>query len=214
VLLNLNSDFFVSDTIFDSQPISQLLDSTLIKQNPAFLHAAQQIEIAKSGKNLERAMLLPDFTAGYFVQSLTGNQDVSGQNINYNGVPRFQGFRAGISIPVFAKNYKSRIQAAETNIQLQQKNVDYMQTQLQSQYQQQLTQLFTYQSLIDYYKTSALPNAQTISLNAAKGYASGEISYVEYLQANQTALDIETNYLRAIADFNQAYAGLQYLLNQ
>ena len=89
-----------------------------------------------------------------------------------------------------------------------------MQTQLQSQYQQQLTQLFTYQSLIEYYKTSALPNAQTISLNAAKGYASGEISYVEYLQANQTALDIETNYLRAIADFNQAYAGLQYLLNQ
>jgi len=214
VLLNLNSDFFVSDTIFDSQPISQLLDSTLIKQNPAFLHAAQQIEIAKSGKNLERAMLLPDFTAGYFVQSLTGNQDVSGQNINYNGLPRFQGFRAGISIPFFAKNYKSRIQAAETNIQLQQKNVDYMQTQLQSQYQQQLTQLFTYQSLIEYYKTSALPNAQTISLNAAKGYASGEISYVEYLQANQTALDIETNYLRAIADFNQAYAGLQYLLNQ
>ena len=214
VLLNLNSDFVVSDTIFDSQPISQLLDSTSIRQNPAFLHAAQQIEIAKSGKNLEKAMLLPDFTAGYFIQSLTGNQDIGGQNINYNGLPRFQGFRAGISIPVFAKSHKSRIQAAETNIQLQQKHVDYMQTQLQSQYQQQLMQLQTYQSLIDYYKTSALPNAQTILLNAGKGYSSGEISYVEYLQANQTALDIEMNYLRAITDFNQAYVGLQYLLNQ
>ena len=214
VLLNLNSDFVVSDTVFMPQTISQLLDSAAIKQNPAFLHAAQQIEIAKSSKNLEKAMLLPDFTAGYFIQSLTGNQDISGHNINYNGLPRFQGFKAGISIPVFAKSYKSRIQAAETNIQLQQKNVDYLHNQLQSQYQQQLTQLFTYQSLIDYYKTSALPNAQTISINAGKGYESGEISYVEYLQANQTALDIEMNFLRAIADFNQAYVGLQYLLNQ
>jgi len=68
--------------------------------------------------------------------------------------------------------------------------------------------------LISYYKTSALPNAQTISINAGKGYESGEISYVEYLQANQTVLDIEMNYLRAIADFNQACVGLQYLLNQ
>jgi len=214
VLLNLDSDFAIGDTIFKTQPISELLDSASIRQNPAFLQAAQQIEIARSNKNLERAMLLPDFTAGYFIQSLTGNQDISGQNINYNGLPRFQGFRAGISIPVFAKSHKSRILAAETNILLQQKNVGYMRALLQSEYQQQLTQLNTYQSLIDYYKMSALPNAQTISLNAAKGYESGEISYVEYLQANQTALDIETNYLRAMADFNQAYVSLQYLLNQ
>ncbi len=213
VLLNLNSDFSVSDTTFISQSINQLLDNTSMRQNPAFLYAAQLVEIARSSKNLEKAMLLPDFTAGYFIQSLTGNQDISGQNISYNGMPRFQGFKAGISIPVFAKSHKSRIQAAETNIQLQQKNVDYMYTQLQSQYQQQLTQLYTYQSLIDYFKTSALPNARTISVNAEKGYESGEISYVEYLQANQTALDIEMNYLRAIADFNQIYVGLQYLLN-
>jgi hypothetical protein len=37
---------------------------------------------------------------------------------------------------------------------------------------------------------------------------------VEYLQGVQTALDIEMNYLRAVADFNQAFAGLQYVLNQ
>lgn len=214
VLLNLDADFMVADTALIVRSVSQLLDSNVVRHNAAFAYAAQQIEIAKSNKNVEKAMLLPDFTAGYFIQSLTGNQDISGRNVNYNGVPRFQGFRAGISIPVFAKSYRSRIQAAETNIQLQQKNVDYLQNQQQSQYQQQLTQLYTYQSLVDYYQTSAIPNAQTLSLNAAKGYESGEISYVEYLQANQTALDIEINYLRVMADYNQAYAGLQYLLNQ
>jgi cobalt-zinc-cadmium resistance protein CzcA len=37
---------------------------------------------------------------------------------------------------------------------------------------------------------------------------------VEYLQGIQTALDIDMNYLKAIADFNQAFVSLQYLLNQ
>ncbi|GLU54867.1 acriflavine resistance protein B [Dyadobacter frigoris] len=214
LLLNLNTDFIVSDTVFSASPVSTLFDTTAINQNPVFLHALQQVEIAKANKNLERTLLMPDFTAGYFIQSLTGNQDINGQNINYNGFPRFQGFKAGIAIPVFSKSYRSKVQAAETNIQLQKKNVDYLQSQLQNQYQQQLTQLYTYQSLIEYYQTSAIPNAQTISSNASKSYQSGEISYVEYLQGIQIALDINMNYLKAIADFNQAYVSLQYLLNQ
>ncbi|TKT93237.1 CusA/CzcA family heavy metal efflux RND transporter [Dyadobacter frigoris] len=214
LLLNLNTDFIVSDTVFSAAPVSTLFDTTAINQNPVFLHALQQVEIAKANKNLERTLLMPDFTAGYFIQSLTGNQDINGQNINYNGFPRFQGFKAGIAIPVFSKSYRSKVQAAETNIQLQKKNVDYLQSQLQNQYQQQLTQLYTYQSLIEYYQTSAIPNAQTISSNASKSYQSGEISYVEYLQGIQIALDINMNYLKAIADFNQAYVSLQYLLNQ
>ncbi|MCF0059650.1 CusA/CzcA family heavy metal efflux RND transporter [Dyadobacter sp. CY356] len=214
LLLNLNTDFNVSDTTFTALPVSTLFDTTAINQNPVFLHALQQVEIARANKNLEKALLMPDFTAGYFIQSLTGNQDINGQNINYNGVPRFQGFKAGIAIPVFSKSYRSKVRAAETNIQLQQKNVDYLQSQLQNQYQQQLTQLYTYQSLIEYYQTSAIPNARTISANASKSYQSGEISYVEYLQGIQTALDIDMNYLKAVADFNQAFASLQYLLNQ
>ncbi|MBE9464971.1 CusA/CzcA family heavy metal efflux RND transporter [Dyadobacter subterraneus] len=214
LLLNLNTDFSVSDTSFSALPISVLFDTTAINQNPVFLHALQQVEIARANRNLEKALLMPDFTAGYFIQSLTGNQDIDGKNINYNGVPRFQGFKAGIAIPIFSKSYRSKVQAAETNIQLQQKNVDYLQSQLQNQYQQQLTQLYTYQSLIEYYQTSAIPNAKTISTNASKSYQGGEISYVEYLQGIQTALDIDMNYLKAIADFNQSFVSLQYLLNQ
>ncbi|WP_159467260.1 CusA/CzcA family heavy metal efflux RND transporter [Dyadobacter sp. 3J3] len=214
LLSNLKTDFVISDTAFSAIPIGSLFDTLTINQNPVFLHALQQVEIAKANKNLEKALLMPDFTAGYFIQSLTGNQDISGRNINYNGVPRFQGFKAGIAIPVFSKSYRSKVRAAETNIQLQQKNLDYLQSQLQNQYQQQLTQLYTYQSLIEYYQTSAIPNARTISINASKSYQSGEISYVEYLQGIQTALDIDINYLKAIADFNQAFVSLQYLLNQ
>jgi cobalt-zinc-cadmium resistance protein CzcA len=214
MLLNLSADFIMADTVFAAPPVSGLFDTAAIKQNPVFLQALQQVETAKANRNLEKAILLPDFTAGYFIQSLAGNQDVNGVPIHYNGLPRFQGFKAGIAIPVFSKSYRSRIQAAETDIQLQQKNADYLHDQLRNQYQQQLTQLNTAQSLIDYCQSSALPNARTISENAEKGYRSGEISYVEYLQGVQTSLDIEMNYLKAVADFNQAFNSLQYLLNQ
>lgn len=213
-ILDLASDFTVADTVLAVRGMDSVYDTTLIRQNPRLLYALQQVNTAKASQNLEKSLLRPDFTLGYFVQSLTGNQDVTGQNINYNGVPRFQGFNVGVAIPVFSKSYRSKIRAAETNIQIQQKQAEYFGDQLQSQYEQELNQLVTYQSQIEYYQTSALPNAKIITSNATRAYETGEISYVEYLSGIQTALEIEMNYLKAVSDFNLAYVGLQYLLNQ
>jgi len=70
------------------------------------------------------------------------------------------------------------------------------------------------QEMIAYYEKSALTNADFIAGNAVKNYQNGEISYIEFLQANQTVLEIRSKYLMAILNFNQAVINLQYLLNQ
>lgn len=212
--LNRKEDFVTADTSFVALPTLGILDSTLVNQNPNLKLAAQQVNVAEANRKVEKSSLMPDVTAGYFIQSLTGNQEVDGETVYYDGSPRFQGFSVGISLPIFAGSSVSKIQASKTNIEIQQKNAEYLQAQLSNQYQQQLQQLHTFQSLLDYYKATALPNADLITKNAGKAYNNGDISYVEYVQGLETALGIRTNYLNAVNNFNQTVINLQFLVNQ
>jgi heavy metal efflux system protein len=211
-ILNLTNDFTIADTSF--LPLGTVfLDSTHLNQNPSVALAMQQVVIAAANKNVEKASTKPDFSAGYFIQSLTGNQEINGKTVFYNGGPRFQGVNFGLSIPIFGKANKARIQASETEILIQQKNAEAYKNQLNSQFLQQIQEQKTNQSLLDYYTQTALPNAEIIAKNASKAYQSGEVGYVEYFQSLETVLGIQQNYLQAINAFNQNAINIQYLLN-
>lgn len=214
VFLNNGSDFTVADTSFVAMTSLAVLDSARIKQNANVQLALQEVKVAEANRKVERSALWPDVSAGYFIQSLTGNQDVGGQTRYYDGSLRFQGFSVGISLPIFAGSNVSRIKASKTNIEVQQMNADYLHQQLKSQYQQQVEQLNTYQALLDYYKGSALPNADIITNNATKAYLNGDIAYVEYVQGLETALTIRLNHINAINKFNETVINLQFLVNQ
>lgn len=213
-LMNTTTNFGFSDSLFLPLTVSSFPDTNAIIRNPELLVTLQQVEIARRNKKVEQARLRPDFTVGYFIQSLTGNQSKEEQTTYYNTSPQFQGFIGGIAIPIFRGTYQAKIQAAEVNIQIQQKNAEYLQTRVKSRFLQELQQMLTYQSLIDHYTNTALPNANTISADAAKAYQSGDISYLEFLQSVQIALEIQSNYLQAIHSFNQSTINLQYLTNQ
>jgi len=83
-------------------------------------------------------------------------------------------------------------------------------TQLQnalSQYKQDVQQY-------KYYKTQALPNANEIVKAAQLGYRTGDISYVEYLYALQTASDVQLNYLKSIQQINQTVVNINSIINK
>ncbi|RKS03403.1 CusA/CzcA family heavy metal efflux RND transporter [Flavobacterium sp. 102] len=212
--LNLNEDFTISDTLFVPYPFVSA-DTTLIKQNPSIQLAESQVAIARASRNLEKSSLFPDFTAGYFIQSITGNQDVNGQTTYYDNSPRFSGFSVGISLPIFGVGSSiAKTRAATLNIEREQKNAGYIQSQVKSQFTQLTEQLKTYQELIDYYRTTADPNAKKIIQNATLAYQNGDISYVEYVQGIETALDIQLNYSEAINNYNQTVIDIQFLINK
>jgi len=213
-LLKLDGDFTVSETEFRPNVFAISQDSAQVSQNATLRLAQQQVSVATAEKKAERSLLLPDISAGYFIQSLTGSQEWNGVSNYYNNALRFQGFSVGINIPLFWNASSARIKAANTNIQVQKANADYLKAQLTGSYEQQLKQLDTYTAMLQYYTDTALPNANTISGNATKAYQNGDISYVEYVQGLETSLAIRINYINAINNYNQAAINLQYLLNQ
>ncbi|MFP5436731.1 MAG: CusA/CzcA family heavy metal efflux RND transporter [Bacteroidia bacterium] len=212
-LLNLDADFTVSDTAFVRIPFVAVADTTMLKQNPNLQLANSQVRIAEANLKVQKSLLYPEFSAGYFIQSLTGSQDPNGTAIAGGGL-QFQGFSVGISLPIFPGSSIARSKAAKTSIAVEQKNSEYLYAQAKSQLEQLTKQLKTYQSLIDYYQTTAIANANSIIRNATIGYQNGDISYVEYVQSIETASTIQYNYNDAISKYNQTVITLQYLLNQ
>jgi heavy metal efflux system protein len=214
VYLNNDADFTVADTSYVALPVLTVLDTARITQNANVQIALQEVKVAEANSGVEKSTLWPDVSVGYFIQSLTGSQEVNGQAQYYNGALRFQGFTVGVSLPIFAGGAASRIKASKTNIEIQQKNANYLQQQLKSQYAQQIEQLTIYQSLLSYYKNTALPNADIITNNATKAYMNGDIAYVEYVQGLETALNIRLNHINAIHKYNETVINLQFLVNQ
>ncbi len=197
------------------QPLSfqDLLDSNRIKKHPAIQALYQDIEVAEQEKQVEKSLALPDFTLGYVNQSLTGFQNVNGTEKFFNSGNRFNYVTIGIAIPLSNRATKARIQsleyqrqASETEARLQQQTLT---TQLKSTVQQYRQDLRQY----NYYRRLALPNAREIVQAAHIGYKTGDISYIEYLYALQTATDIELKYLQSIWQINQSVISIQAYLN-
>lgn len=85
-----------------------------------------------------------------------------------------------------------------------------LQNQLQNAFQQYNQNLSQY----NYYKSIALPNAEIIISTAKVGFKSGDIGYIEYLQALQTATDVQLNYLQSVNALNQSIVNINFLTNK
>lgn len=64
---------------------------------------------------------------------------------------------------------------------------------------------------MEYYTTAGNADASEMSRLSAHDYASGEISYVEYVDALEKDIDAQLKRAAAINDYNQAVVALKKL---
>jgi cobalt-zinc-cadmium resistance protein CzcA len=211
-LLNSQQVIEIAKDQFRQEEFSENVLDSAISANPLLALQRQQIVIADKALGLEKARSGPDFTVGYFNQSIIGTQNVNGTDQFYSGSKRFQGIQAGISLPIFFKPFSARVKAAKIEKQFAESQFNLFQTDLQGQYKLAYQDLQKNSRSIDYYKKSALPNVNLILKQSQIAFQNGEIGYVEYLQALRTYSEIRFNYLQAINQYNQSVYTLQYLM--
>lgn len=214
-LMNTQEPFEVSnDTDFKPLQISTLLDSTAITNHPTIKALYQDVIIAEQTKKVEKAQGLPDFTIGYTNQSLIGFQTINGQEQYFNSGNRFSYVSVGVSIPLTFGATKARIKSLDYQKQAIEANTKQQQILLETQFQNAIQQYQQDLQEFNYYQQQALPNANDIVSSAQLGYRTGDISYVEYLYALQTATDIQLNYLKSIQQVNQSVINIYSIINQ
>ena len=214
-LMNTNEQFAIKEEV-NYQPItlSLSLDTSLIANNPSLKLLYQQAIIAEQNKKVETASTLPDFSVGYFNQSLIGTQTVSGTDVFYGANDRFDGFSVGVSIPLTFFSNTSKIKSMDYKYQALQKETESEKLNLQTQLQNAFQLYNQYLSQYNYFITIALPNVETIISTASLGFNSGDIGYIEYLSALQTATDIQLTYLQTVNQLNQAVVNINFIISK
>lgn len=187
-------------------------DSTAIQSNPSTSYMRQQVQVAKDVKKVESAKAAPEILLGFFTQTLIGVQDTESESgAIATSSDRFTGFQVGLAIPLWFVPHQGRVRAAEYSRQSAESNYQYYYKTLQGQYQQAIQEYSKNKNSLDYYTTSALPNAELILKQSQTAFKNGEIGYAEYLLGVQKAIAIKEGHLQTLNDYNQSIIYIEFL---
>ncbi len=215
VLMNTKENFKVfTPEKFEPIKLSILLDKDSISRHPILKLSQQRIEIAERNKKLQRAQLLPSFSIGYITQSMKGIQTVSGKDRYFGANDSFNSVIAGISIPLTFMTSNARIQSFKIQKEIAQLTADQQQLALEQELENATNQYKHDLQQLAYYQEKALPNATKIATEAKQAYRKGEINYIEYLHALQSATDTQLAYLESIQQVNISVIKIYSLTNQ
>ncbi len=208
----LNSDALpeIADEEFKQIQFEELPDTASASANPGLAYMRQQVEVAQRQKRVESAKFAPDLLLGYFNQTLIRTPDPETGNFS-TASTRFQGFQIGVAIPLWFVPQQGRVKAAEFSRQASQSNYRNYQIGVRGQIQQAIQQYQISKSSLNYYQSSALPNADLIIKQSQAAFRGGEINYAEYLLGVRSAIGIKDSYLQTLSDYNQSIIYIEFL---
>lgn len=157
----------------------------------------QQISVYQKEANTHKAMRTPKLGLGYFAQTI-------------NTESLFQGFTAGLQIPLFGGVNSAKAKASEISISQSQLALDKNKLMLNLQKQELQNNFEKQQKALDYYQKEGLQYADQIINTAQKSYANGDMSYWSYISFLNQAIDIKKQYTEATHNYNQSAIELQF----
>lgn len=214
-LMNVKEDFLtVTTNVYEPLSIALIVDTSMVNANPALSYLDQLAVIAGAEKEVEKKSLLPEFSVGYFNQSITGTQNIDGKDVFFGRDKRFQGVNVGFSIPLVFSANAAKINALNYQMlaleQEAREGRNLLRTQLLNEVRISRQRLERY----NFYRETGLTNATTILNTAQSAFRHGEIAYIEYLQALQSAADIRLSYLESVKELNQSIINIHYMINK
>ena len=208
---NNNTIENIKDTVLQEKKVILSVDSSILSNNPELQALRSQIEVASREIRVEKSKLLPDFSIGYFNQSLVGTYEKGGASNYYGAGKRFQGVEAGISLSIFSKPQKARIRAAEINQQIRQAEVQAFYFGLTQRGTTLLSDLRRLRIQIDFYRNTALPQAELLINTSQRAFEAGEIDYYQLSQSINNAIDVRRQYIESLNEYNQTVIELELI---
>ncbi len=171
--------------------------------HPVLALQSQNINIANAGIGVIKNENKPEFSGRFFSQRLWGAKDP------------FTGFSVSAAFPLFGANaYRSKVKVAQADMAVQQKQYDYSKQVLSTQRMQRHQEVERNRSMLAFYETTGLKQANEIIKAASLAYRAGEISFAELSQFLTQAIEIQKSYLENLNIYNQSVIQYNYYLNQ
>jgi len=198
-VINYDTAIQITERVLLDIDIPLVSDTASMSQNPLLGAFQKRIDLAQNMYKLQKSEFVPEFSAGFFSQQIEG---VSGAN----------GFSVGIAVPLAFWTNNGKSQAAEVDVAIAKAEYDSYSLRLHTQLDNLLQELTKYQAQLNYYQSTGLEMADELVNFAGKGYASGEIEYVEYIRNLDQANDIRNKYLESLRRYKQTQIEINYLM--
>jgi outer membrane protein TolC len=173
-------------------------DSFVWQNNPALLTLQQEILAAERQTQVEKSRGLPQFTLGYLNQG-ERNSPVGNR------------FNAGLSIPLWRRQYNANTLAAETGAEIARQNLAAQSLQLDAAYRRALGVAEKAALALEEYEKTVLPAARSLSDASRRLFEGGLTDLVSYLRNRKDVLDAELGYWELLWARQMAGLELRYL---
>ncbi len=190
-------------------PLTHPLEKILVKDlftdslHPFLALQSEYINIANAGIEVSKKANNPELSGRFFTQRLWGANNP------------FSGFSVAAAFPLFnAGALRNKVKVAEAEMAVQQKQYEYENQLLKSQKFQMRQEVEKNNSMLSFYETIGLKQADEIIKAASLAYRSGEISFSELSVFLTQAIEIQKNYLEHLNAYNQSAIQYNYYLNQ
>ena len=170
---------------------------------PVLALQSQNINIANAGIAVIKNENKPEFSGRFFSQRLWAAKDP------------YTGFSVSAAFPLFgASAYRNKVKVAQADMQVQQKQYEYDKQLLSSRQLQMQQEVEKNKSMLSFYESTGLIQANEIIKAASMAYRAGEISFAELSQFLTQAIEIQKNYLENLNTYNQSVIQYNYYINQ
>jgi cobalt-zinc-cadmium resistance protein CzcA len=195
--------FVQSDTTIIPDASSPLqYKNTLTIDTPKAEHLvndyySQQLLVNQKETDVFKAQRMPKLGVGYFAQTIDTKS-------------LFQGFTAGLQIPLFGGVNTAKAKAAEISVSQSQMLLARNQLALKLKKEELQNEFDKQQKAVQYYQNEGLEYASQIINTAQKSYANGDMSYWSYISFLNQAIDIKKQNAEAVNLYNLSAVKLQF----
>jgi len=148
-------------------------------------------------RTLAWSSLLPNFNLAYFKQTRDGDDG-------------YYGALFGISIPLwFMFDQRGKIEEASANFSTAEYELQSTKNAIYLRIKNSFTEFKNEEKQVQLYQSEILPQSEEIYRTASISYEAGEITYLEFLQAQQTIINSRDNYINALLSYNLSLISLE-----
>lgn len=181
-------------------PATGSLERNLImadQVNPRLSFLRSKKEAASTSASLAWWNVLPGLSLSYLWQSRDGNSG-------------YYGFGVGVSLPLWALfDHRGKIEEASAALRASEFELNNTENRIGIEIEQAWLELKESERLIDLYLSEILKQSEEVDRTARVSYGSGEITYLEYLQARQLLIQSRSEYIDAMVQVNASRARLE-----
>jgi len=181
-------------------PDAQALRARALAQRPDLLALADRLRAEEAALALARKEYYPDVEATAAYDTIMGNgptRDLAGQI----------GIR--VNLPVRRERRSAAVAEAEARLAMRRAELAKLTDQMNLQVQEAYEHLIEAEKVVQLYRSTILPAAQSNVRAAQSAYMTGKTPFLSLIEAERSLLELRDRYYESVAGYFRRRAGLE-----